>query len=61
MFYGKYTNITVFLSILRNIRVFVCSDRPGVTQHREVDELQERFALTLKTYISAKRSGPEKQ
>ncbi|XP_058247788.1 nuclear receptor subfamily 1 group I member 2 isoform X2 [Hemibagrus wyckioides] len=36
-------------------------DRPGVTQHREVDELQERFALTLKTYISAKRSGPEKQ
>ncbi|KAK3543484.1 hypothetical protein QTP70_023213, partial [Hemibagrus guttatus] len=36
-------------------------DRPGVTQHRVVDELQERFALTLKTYISMKRTGPEKQ
>ncbi|KAK3569412.1 hypothetical protein QTP86_029320 [Hemibagrus guttatus] len=36
-------------------------DRPGVTQHRVVDELQERFALTLKTYISMNRTGPEKQ
>ncbi|XP_046701533.1 nuclear receptor subfamily 1 group I member 2 [Silurus meridionalis] len=36
-------------------------DRPGVTQHRVIDELQEIFAITLKTYISVKRSGPEKQ
>ncbi|MCI4378723.1 hypothetical protein PGIGA_G00219120 [Pangasianodon gigas] len=36
-------------------------DRPGVTQHKVIDELQEIFALTLKTYISVKRSGPEKQ
>ncbi|KAM9486189.1 nuclear receptor subfamily 1 group I member 2 [Clarias gariepinus] len=36
-------------------------DRPGVTQHREIDEFQEILALTLKNYISVKRSGPEKQ
>lgn len=41
--------------------VFVRSDRPGVMQHRVIDELQEILALTLKSYISVKRSGPEKQ
>ncbi|XP_053482592.1 nuclear receptor subfamily 1 group I member 2 [Ictalurus furcatus] len=35
-------------------------DRPGVMQHRVIDELQEILALTLQSYISAKRSGPEK-
>lgn len=39
----------------------VCSDRPGVTQHSVVDELQETLTLTLNTYISVKRSDPQKQ
>ncbi|TUJ74863.1 Nuclear receptor subfamily 1 group I member 2 [Bagarius yarrelli] len=37
------------------------NNRPGVMQHRAIDELQERLALTLKAYISVKRSGPEKK
>ncbi|XP_060786399.1 nuclear receptor subfamily 1 group I member 2 isoform X2 [Neoarius graeffei] len=36
-------------------------DRPGVTQHSVVDELQETLTLTLNTYISVKRSDPQKQ
>ncbi|KAG1945469.1 nuclear receptor subfamily 1 group I member 2 [Pimephales promelas] len=35
-------------------------DRPGVTQHNVVDRNQETLALTLKTYIEAKRAEPEK-
>ncbi|XP_060732971.1 nuclear receptor subfamily 1 group I member 2 isoform X2 [Tachysurus vachellii] len=36
-------------------------DRPGVMDHKVIDELQERFALTLKAYISVNRSGRERQ
>lgn len=35
-------------------------DRPGVTDHKVIDRNQETLALTLKTYIEAKRNGPEK-
>ncbi|GAA6066016.1 nuclear receptor subfamily 1 group I member 2 isoform X1 [Tachysurus ichikawai] len=30
-------------------------------EHKVIDELQERFALTLKAYISVNRSGQERQ
>ncbi|XP_006884378.1 PREDICTED: nuclear receptor subfamily 1 group I member 2 [Elephantulus edwardii] len=33
-------------------------DRPGVVQRRVVDQLQERFAITLKAYIECKRPQP---
>ncbi|XP_077072863.1 nuclear receptor subfamily 1 group I member 2 isoform X2 [Siphateles boraxobius] len=36
-------------------------DRPGVTHHNVVDRNQETLALTLKTYIEAKRAEPEKR
>ncbi|XP_030641761.1 nuclear receptor subfamily 1 group I member 2 [Chanos chanos] len=35
-------------------------DRPGVTHHKEIDHQQEILAITLKTYIEAKRAEPEK-
>ncbi|XP_052003900.1 nuclear receptor subfamily 1 group I member 2-like [Xyrauchen texanus] len=35
-------------------------DRPGVTHHSVIDWNQEILALTLKTYIEAKRTEPEK-
>ncbi|KAL0183829.1 hypothetical protein M9458_019525, partial [Cirrhinus mrigala] len=35
-------------------------DRPGVTHHSVIDHNQEIIALTLKTYIEAKRTDPEK-
>ncbi|XP_059199057.1 nuclear receptor subfamily 1 group I member 2 isoform X2 [Centropristis striata] len=35
-------------------------DRPGVQQHSVIDELHENLALTLKTWIDCKRTGPEK-
>uniref|UniRef100_A0A9J7XN16 Nuclear receptor subfamily 1 group I member 2 n=1 Tax=Cyprinus carpio carpio TaxID=630221 RepID=A0A9J7XN16_CYPCA len=35
-------------------------DRPGVTHHSMIDRNQEIVALTLKTYIEAKRSEPNK-
>ncbi|XP_070832203.1 nuclear receptor subfamily 1 group I member 2 [Chaetodon trifascialis] len=35
-------------------------DRPGVQQHAVIDELRENLALTLKTWIDCKRTGPEK-
>ncbi|KAK2905286.1 hypothetical protein Q8A67_007085 [Cirrhinus molitorella] len=35
-------------------------DRPGVTHHNVIDNNQEIVALTLKTYIEAKRTEPEK-
>ncbi|XP_056611448.1 nuclear receptor subfamily 1 group I member 2 isoform X2 [Triplophysa dalaica] len=35
-------------------------DRPGVTHHKVIDSNQETLALTLKTYIEAKRTEPEK-
>ncbi|XP_034056283.1 nuclear receptor subfamily 1 group I member 2 isoform X1 [Gymnodraco acuticeps] len=35
-------------------------DRPGVQQHRVIDELHEKLALTLKSWIDCKRTGPEK-
>uniref|UniRef100_A0A8C1LFN9 Nuclear receptor subfamily 1 group I member 2 n=1 Tax=Cyprinus carpio TaxID=7962 RepID=A0A8C1LFN9_CYPCA len=34
-------------------------DRPGVKQHSVIDRNQETLALTLKTYIEAKRTEPE--
>lgn len=34
------------------------SDRPGVVQRSVVDQLQERFALTLKAYIECSRPYP---
>ncbi|KAG8522007.1 Nuclear receptor subfamily 1 group I member 2 [Galemys pyrenaicus] len=33
-------------------------DRPGVVQHQMVDQLQERFAITLKAYIECSRPQP---
>ncbi|XP_017746939.1 PREDICTED: nuclear receptor subfamily 1 group I member 2 isoform X1 [Rhinopithecus bieti] len=33
-------------------------DRPGVVQHRVVDQLQEQFAITLKSYIECNRPQP---
>uniref|UniRef100_A0A2K6S5X1 Nuclear receptor subfamily 1 group I member 2 n=1 Tax=Saimiri boliviensis boliviensis TaxID=39432 RepID=A0A2K6S5X1_SAIBB len=33
-------------------------DRPGVVQHRVVDQLQEQFAITLKAYIECNRPQP---
>lgn len=41
--------------------VLLHSDRPGVTQHGVIDEIQEILALTLMNYIDVKRRGPEKQ
>lgn len=41
--------------------VFSSTDRPGVTHHSVIDRNQETLALTLKTYIEAKRSEPSKQ
>lgn len=41
--------------------VFSSTDRPGVTHHSVIDCNQETLALTLKTYIEAKRSEPNKQ
>ncbi|XP_071332426.1 nuclear receptor subfamily 1 group I member 2 isoform X2 [Trachinotus anak] len=35
-------------------------DRPGVQQHSVIDELHENLALTLKTWIDCKRTGPER-
>ncbi|XP_037646329.1 nuclear receptor subfamily 1 group I member 2 [Sebastes umbrosus] len=35
-------------------------DRPGVEQHAVIDELHENLALTLKTWIDCKRTGPAK-
>ncbi|XP_075959372.1 nuclear receptor subfamily 1 group I member 2 [Anarhichas minor] len=35
-------------------------DRPGVQQHGVIDKLHENTALTLKTWIDFKRTGPEK-
>ncbi|XP_051259450.1 nuclear receptor subfamily 1 group I member 2 isoform X1 [Dicentrarchus labrax] len=35
-------------------------DRPGVQQHSVIDELHENLAMTLKTWIDCKRTGPEK-
>ncbi|KAM6985074.1 nuclear receptor subfamily 1 group I member 2 [Aplochiton taeniatus] len=35
-------------------------DRVGVTNHNEIDALQERLALTLKMHIECKRSRPDK-
>ncbi|KAM9346821.1 nuclear receptor subfamily 1 group I member 2 [Symphorus nematophorus] len=35
-------------------------DRPGVQQHDVIDKLHEKLALTLKTWIDCKRTGPEK-
>ncbi|XP_043847264.1 nuclear receptor subfamily 1 group I member 2 isoform X2 [Dromiciops gliroides] len=34
-------------------------DRPGVVQRCVVDQLQERFTMTLKAYIECKRPQPE--
>nr|XP_043871754.1 nuclear receptor subfamily 1 group I member 2 isoform X2 [Solea senegalensis] len=36
------------------------ADRPGVQQHSVIDKLHENVALTLKTWIDCKRTGPEK-
>lgn len=33
-------------------------DRPGVVQRLVVDQLQERFAMTLKAYIEFNRPQP---
>lgn len=41
--------------------VFSSTDRLGVTHHSMIDRNQETLALTLKTYIEAKRSEPNKQ
>ncbi|XP_044072736.1 nuclear receptor subfamily 1 group I member 2 isoform X3 [Siniperca chuatsi] len=35
-------------------------DRQGVQQHSMIDELHENLALTLKTWIDCKRTGPKK-
>uniref|UniRef100_A0A3P8RKY1 Nuclear receptor subfamily 1, group I, member 2 n=1 Tax=Amphiprion percula TaxID=161767 RepID=A0A3P8RKY1_AMPPE len=35
-------------------------DRPGVQQHSVIDKVHENLALTLKTYIDCKRTGPKK-
>ncbi|KPP62669.1 hypothetical protein Z043_119133 [Scleropages formosus] len=35
-------------------------DRPGVTDSKTIDQLQEMLALTLKTYIESKRTSPKK-
>ncbi|XP_049450729.1 nuclear receptor subfamily 1 group I member 2 isoform X1 [Epinephelus fuscoguttatus] len=35
-------------------------DRPGVQQHSVIDQLHENLALTLKTWIDCRRTGPEK-
>ncbi|MEE6528200.1 hypothetical protein FKM82_030254, partial [Ascaphus truei] len=31
------------------------ADRPGVSEHHIIDQLQERLALTLATYIESQR------
>ncbi|XP_051997960.1 nuclear receptor subfamily 1 group I member 2 [Xyrauchen texanus] len=36
------------------------ADRPGVTHHNVIDRNQEILAVTLKTYIEAKRTEPDK-
>lgn len=33
-------------------------DRPGVVQHHVVDQLQEQYAITLKSYIECNRPQP---
>ncbi|XP_070770398.1 nuclear receptor subfamily 1 group I member 2 isoform X2 [Enoplosus armatus] len=48
------------LRISRDLFLFNLSDRPGVQQHSVIDELHENLALTLKTWIDCKRTGPEK-
>nr|XP_004551432.1 nuclear receptor subfamily 1 group I member 2 [Maylandia zebra] len=35
-------------------------DRPGVQQHSLIDKVHENLALTLKTWIDCRRTGPEK-
>ncbi|KAM4558885.1 nuclear receptor subfamily 1 group I member 2 isoform 1-T2 [Odontesthes bonariensis] len=35
-------------------------DRPGVQQHSVIDRIHENLALTLKTWIDCKRTGPKK-
>ncbi|XP_041857486.1 nuclear receptor subfamily 1 group I member 2 [Melanotaenia boesemani] len=35
-------------------------DRPGVQQHGVIDRVHENLALTLKTWIDCKRTGPDK-
>lgn len=40
---------------------FILPDRQGVQEHSTIDRLQENLALTLKTSIECKRSGPEKR
>ncbi|XP_028249365.1 nuclear receptor subfamily 1 group I member 2 [Parambassis ranga] len=35
-------------------------DRPGVQNHSLIDKVHEYLALTLKTWIDCKRTGPEK-
>lgn len=49
------------VSPLTRACVFSSTDRPGVTHHSVIDRNQETLALTLKTYIEAKRSEPSKQ
>ncbi|EHB13637.1 Nuclear receptor subfamily 1 group I member 3 [Heterocephalus glaber] len=36
-------------------------DRPGVTQRKEIDQLQEEMALTLDSYINGKQPRPRNQ
>lgn len=35
-------------------------DRPGVQQHAVIDQVHEKLALTLKTWIDCKKRGPKK-
>ncbi|KAM6934029.1 nuclear receptor subfamily 1 group I member 2 [Xenentodon cancila] len=35
-------------------------DRPGVQQHSVIDKIHENLALTLKTWIDCRRTGPDK-
>ncbi|XP_066542262.1 nuclear receptor subfamily 1 group I member 2 isoform X2 [Hoplias malabaricus] len=45
--------------LMQTISLF-SPDRPGITQHGEIDKYQEMVALALKTYIETKRSSSEK-
>lgn len=40
---------------------FKLSDRSGVQEHGVIDRIHENMALTLKTRIDSKRTGPEKR
>lgn len=40
---------------------FILPDRQGVQGYSAIDRLHENLALTLKTSIECKRSGPEKR